>query len=189
MASSLAEAPIASVTDGELVRRIAERDRAAFEELWRRFNRPILGLALRRLRDRGRAEDALQETFAAIWRSAATYRPERGPGAPWLYAVAGNAIVNQTRRRVEPTGGAGDQPSDEPGPDERAESGWVSGHLHRMVAELPPQQRTLIELAYWSGLSQSEIATRLDVPIGTVKTRTRKALARLAERLEDDQLV
>ncbi len=72
--------------DGELIRRTGERDREAFEELYRHFARPVLGLALR-LGDRGRAEDAMQETFAAIWRAAATYRPDRGPAAPWQCTV------------------------------------------------------------------------------------------------------
>jgi RNA polymerase sigma-70 factor, ECF subfamily len=75
----------------ELVCRVADRDLVAFEALYRRYARPVFGMALRRLRDRGRAEDAVQETFTAVWRSAASYRPERGPGAPWLYAVARNA--------------------------------------------------------------------------------------------------
>jgi RNA polymerase sigma-70 factor (ECF subfamily) len=174
--------------DGELIRRIGERDREAFEELYRRFARPVLGMALRRLRDRGRAEDATQETFAAIWRAAASYRPERGAGASWLYAVARNAIVNQTRIRFEPAAEARDYPTDEPGPPEQAESGWLSRRVHGALEALPEQQRTLIELAYWSGLSQSEIATHLDIPLGTVKTRTRTALARLAELLEHEQL-
>jgi RNA polymerase sigma-70 factor (ECF subfamily) len=101
---------VALVSDGELLLRIAQRDRAAFDELYRRFERSVLRLALRWLRDRLRAEDATQETFAAVWRSAGTYRPERGPGAPWLYAVARNAIVNQTRARVEPVGEIPDSP-------------------------------------------------------------------------------
>jgi RNA polymerase sigma-70 factor (ECF subfamily) len=177
---------IALASDGELLRRIAERDRAAFEELHRRFARPVLRLALRWLRDRFRAEDATQETFAAVWRSAATYRPERGPGAPWLYAVARNAIVNQSRIRSDPVAEIPDSPSEGPGPAEQAEAAWLRQRLRRAVAELPEQRRILIELAYWSGLSQSEIARRLDVPLGTVKTRTRAALARLDELLERD---
>src|SRR5881397_4348531 len=84
------------VTDGELIVRIAGGDRPAFEELYRRYARPVLGLALRRLGDRGRAEDATQEAFASVWRSARSFRPERGAGAPWLYAVARNAIVDRT---------------------------------------------------------------------------------------------
>ena len=174
--------------DGELIRRTGEGDREAFEELYRRFARPVLGLAVRRLRDRSRAEDATQETFAAIWRSAATYRPERGPGAAWLYGVARNAIVNQTRIRVEPTDEVPDLPSGQPEPPERAESEWVSWRVHRALEQLPERERTLIELAYWTGLSQSEIANRLGIPLGTVKTRTRSALARLAELLEHEGL-
>ena len=179
---------VESSVDGELIRRVGERDSAAFEELYRRFGRPVLSLAVRRLRDRGRAEDATQETFAAIWRAAATYRPERGPGAPWIYAVARNAIVNQTRIRSEPAVEVPDSPSEEPGPPEHAESEWVSWRVHRALEELPEQQRTLIQLAYWSELSQSEIASQLDMPLGTVKTRTRAALARLAELLDHEQL-
>ncbi len=179
---------ITSTLDGELLRRIGEHDRAAFDELYRRFARPVLGLALRRLRDRGRAENATQETFMAIWRSAATYRPERGPAAPWIYAVARNAVVNQTRIRTEPATQAVDSPSDEPGPAEQAEADWVSWRVHQAVGQLPEQQRTLVELAYWSELTQSEIADHLNIPIGTVKTRTRAALAGLAQLLEAEQL-
>src|SRR5205809_3736422 len=89
-------------TDGELIQRVAGRDAGAFELLYRRYARPVFGLALRRLGDRMRAEDAVQETFAALWRSARTYRPERGPGAPWLYAGARNAIVYSARNNWEP---------------------------------------------------------------------------------------
>ena len=73
------------------------RGRSAFDALYRRYARPVFGLALRRLGDRGRAEDAVQETFASVWRAAGSYKPERGPGAPWLYAVARNAIVDNGR--------------------------------------------------------------------------------------------
>src|SRR3954465_10081427 len=89
-------------TDGDLILRIGTGDRAAFELLYRRYARSVFGLALRRLGDRARAEDAVQETFTSIWRSAKSYRPERGPGAPWLYAVARNAIIDRSRARVEP---------------------------------------------------------------------------------------
>src|SRR5947209_18136189 len=93
-------------TDGELIQRIGRGDAGAFEALYRRYSRPVFGLALRRLGDRMRAEDATQETFAAIWRSARTYKPDRGAGAPWLYAVARNAIVDRSRGRTEPPGAA-----------------------------------------------------------------------------------
>jgi RNA polymerase sigma-70 factor, ECF subfamily len=172
--------------DGELIRRTGEGDCEAFEELYRRFVRAVLGLAVRWLRDRTRAEDATQEAFTAIWRSAATYRPERGPGAPWLYTVARNVIINQTRIRIEPAAEAPDSPTDRSGPLEQAEADWVSWRIHRVLEELPEHERELIELAYWSELSQSEIAASLSIPLGTVKRRTRSALSRLAELLEHE---
>ena len=100
MAFALAPPRIAFVcSDAELIQRTGAGDRPAFEKLYKRYARPVFGLALRRLGDRGRAEDAVQETFASIWRSASTYKPERGPGAPWLYGVARNAIVDRSRAR------------------------------------------------------------------------------------------
>ena len=173
-------------SDADLLVRVAERDRAAFEALYHRYVRSIFGLALRRLRDRQRAEDAVQETFAAVWRSAASSRPERGPAAPWLYAVARNAIVDRLRARVEPAAEAPDLASGEPGPAERAESSFVAWQIHRALEELPAKEREVVELAYWSGLSQSEVAEYLHIPLGTVKTRTRSALARLADLLDGE---
>jgi RNA polymerase sigma-70 factor (ECF subfamily) len=178
--------PVDEATDGELICRAGEGDRDAFEVLYRRYSRPVFGLALRRLGDRGRAEDAVQETFASIWRAAGTYRPERGPGAPWLYAVARNAIVDRGRARVEPAVETPEEASAEAGPLERAESSWTAWRLHRALEELNPNERSVIELAYWSGLSQSEVADYLGIPLGTVKTRTRAALARLADLLEEE---
>lgn len=174
------------LSDSELLQRVAERDREAFELLYHRYVRPVFGLALRRLRDRQRAEDAVQEAFAAVWRSAGTYRPERGPAAPWLWAVARNAVVDRLRSRLDTTGEVPELASAEPGPAERAESSWVSWRVHRALEELPEAEREVLELAYWSGLSQSEVAGYLHVPLGTVKTRTRSALARLADVLEGD---
>lgn len=173
-------------SDEELLTRVGDGDREAFELLYRRYSRPVLGLALRRLGDRGRAEDAVQETFTSIWRSAGSYDRERGRCAPWLYAVARNAISDRGRARSEPPAEAPDEPSGEAGPDERAEQSWVSWRVHRALEDLADQERSLIELAYWGGLSQSEIATMLGIPLGTVKTRTRAALARLADALEEE---
>jgi RNA polymerase sigma-70 factor (ECF subfamily) len=174
------------VTDGELLLRIGGGDRTAFEALYRRYARSVFGLALRRLGDRGIAEDAVQETFASVWRSAATYRPDRGPGAPWLYAVARNAIADRGRRRPEPVSEVPDTPDKDPLPGERVEADWVSWRVHRALEEVPLTERQVIELAYWGGLSQNEVAAFLELPLGTVKTRTRSGLARLAVLLEDD---
>lgn len=183
-ASALAADETAS--DADLLVRVADRDREEFEVLYHRYIRSIFGLALRKLRDRQKAEDAAQETFAAIWRSAASYRPERGPAAPWLYAVARNAIVDRLRARVEPPGEVPDLPTAEPGPSDRAEESYTAWRVHRALEELPEREREVLELAYWSELSQSEVAEFLHIPLGTVKTRTRSALSRLAGLLEGE---
>jgi RNA polymerase sigma-70 factor, ECF subfamily len=181
--------PPLDASDAELLARVGEQDRAAFEILYGRYVRPVFSLALRRLGDRGHAEDAVQEAFAAIWRSASTYRPERGAAGGWLYTVARNAIVDRLRRN----GPAGDAElpelaSGEPGPAQHAEDSYVSWRVHRALEELQPREREVIELAYWSGMSQSEVAEYLGLPLGTVKTRTRSGLARLASVLEGDLL-
>jgi RNA polymerase sigma-70 factor (ECF subfamily) len=173
-------------SDGELIERIAGGDRAAFEELYQRYARAVLGLALRRLGDRGRAEDASQEAFVAIWRSARTYDSARGAGAPWLYTVARNAITDGLRRTPEPAAELEDGPGREPDPAYHAEQAWQAWRVHRALEMLPKHERPVIELAYWRGLSQSEIAQTLGIPLGTVKTRTRSALSRLADALEGE---
>jgi len=180
--------PLERATDADLLGRVAARDRGAFDALYRRYARPLYGLALRMLGDRGRAEDAVQEAFTSVWRSAANYRPERGPAAPWLYAVARNAIVDRARARRDAVSEVPDTPSGEPGPPERAEAAFVSWRVHRALEELPTAEREALELAYWGGLSQSEVAGYLGIPLGTVKTRTRSGLARLAALLEGETL-
>jgi RNA polymerase sigma-70 factor, ECF subfamily len=179
----------AVTTDGELIQRAAGGDRSAFEDLYRRYARPVFGLALRRLGDRGRAEDAVQETFTSIWRSAGSYKPDRGPGAPWVYAVARNAIVDRARSRTEIPAEIPDEPAREDGPSDRAEQSWVQWRVHAALEELPEREREVLTLAYWSGLSQSEVAEFLGIPLGTVKTRTRSALAHLSDILGDEGLV
>ena len=179
--------PTLEPSDAELLARVGERDREAFEVLYGRYVRPVFGLALRRLGDRGHAEDAVQEAFAAVWRSASTYRPERGAAGGWLYTVARNAIVDRLRRN----GPAVDTELPElasldAGPAQQAEASDVAWRVHRALEELQPREREVIELAYWSGLSQSEVAEYLHLPLGTVKTRTRSALAHLASELEGE---
>ena len=174
-------------SDVELLARVGERDREAFEILYGRYVRSVFGLALRRLGDRATAEDAVQEAFTAIWRSASTYRPERGAAGGWLYTVARNAIVDRLRRNG-PTADAElpELASTEPGPAQQAEDSDVAFRVHRALEELQPREREVIELAYWSGMSQSEVAEYLHLPLGTVKTRTRSGLARLATVLEGE---
>ena len=175
-------------SDETLLLRVADSDRVAFEILYHRYVRSILGLAQRKLRDYAQAEEVVQEAFTAIWRSAESYRPERGSAGGWLYTVARNATVDRMRRngRVQTTSEVPELRSPESGPDEIAERWDSAWRVHRALGELNENEREVIELVYWSGLSQSEVASYLNQPLGTVKTRTRAALARLAEVLEGE---
>ena len=181
-------APDPDPSDAELLARVGEHDREAFEILYGRYVRPVFSLALRRLGDRGHAEDAVQEAFTAVWRSAKSYSPERGSAGGWLYTVARNATVDRMRRngRIETVAELPDIESPESGPYEKAEQADAAWRVHRALEELQPREREVIELAYWSGMSQSEVAEYLHLPLGTVKTRTRSALARLATVLEGE---
>ncbi len=172
-------------SDSRLLQRVAGGDRDAFTELYQRFARPVLAMAMRQLGDTGRAEEAAQETFAAVWRSARSYRPERGSASAWLYAVARHAIIDRARQRREPAVEVPDEATAEAGPEERAEQSWLTWRVHSALEQIPERERAVLELAYWSGLSQAEIASYLDVPLGTVKTRTRAGLARLTGLLEE----
>ncbi len=172
-------------SDGELLLHIAKGDADAFEEIYRRFARPVLALARRRLADSGTAEDATQETFVSIWRSAHSFRPERGAGSAWLFAVARNSIIDRARQRTDTAvGDAPEQPSSDPSPTELAEHDWIAWEVHSALGRLPDREQTVISLAYFSELSQREIADQLELPLGTVKTRTRSGLSRMATLLE-----
>jgi RNA polymerase sigma-70 factor (ECF subfamily) len=185
---ALAEQPEDDPSDRELLLRVADSDRDAFEILYQRYVRSVFGLALRRLRNRAEAEEVTQEAFTAVWRSASSYVPARGSAGGWVYTVARNATVDRMRRngRVDTTSELPDLASPESGPYEEAERADSAFRVHRALEALTTNERQVIELAYWSGLSQSEVATYLGQPLGTVKTRTRNALARLAEVLEGE---
>ena len=146
-------------TDAELIERTSAGDRDAFEELYRRYTRPVLSLALRRLGDPGRAEDALQEAFAAIWRSAASYDRQRGQGGAWLYTIARNAIIDaaaapaarlRSRRTTRPR----TSPARRTAPSAPGSRGASIARSR----SCPRTSASVIELAYWRGLSQSEIS-------------------------------
>ncbi|HEY7004723.1 MAG TPA: sigma-70 family RNA polymerase sigma factor [Gaiellaceae bacterium] len=172
-------------SDSRLIERVGRGDREAFEQLYKRFARPVFTMALRQLGDNGRAEDAAQETFAAVWRSAKSYKAERGTASAWLYAVARHAIIDRARQKRENAIEAPDEADVRAGPAELAEESWLAWRVHSALELIPERERVVIELAYWSGLSQTEIASYLDVPLGTVKTRTRTGLQRLSGILEE----
>src|SRR5947209_20323555 len=171
-------------TDEELLACIGEGDRNAFEEIWRRFSRPVLTLAVRILDDRSAAEDAAQEAFAAVWRASGSFDPGRGDAAGWIYAIARNAARDSLRRRrTVPVADLPERADPGPQTDDLVSDRLDAFVVHRAISGLPARSRQVIELAYYEGLSQSEIATRTETALGTVKTRTRNALAALAVTL------
>jgi len=180
---------LVTASDAELLDRIAAREREAFEILYHRYARPVFGLALHRLRDRGQAEDATRDAFAAIWRSAAGHRHQGGAGTRWLFTVARNAIVDHaraaSRRQLASSAEPREVLSRERGPESAAEDDWLAFRVHAAVDELPEPERVPLQLAYWCGRSLNEIAELLELPLCTVKTRTRSALARLAVQLAE----
>ena len=179
----LTEVPLAEAADSELLQRVAMGSEEAFRKLWDRFGAGVYTICRRRLGDIGAAEDATQEAFTSVWRRAGTFDPVRGSAAAWLYAVARNAAAQLARR-----GHAGasfvvldDQTAD-------AEKDPVMGlALHAALTRLPATERKVLELAYFEDMTQSQVAERLRLPLGTVKTRTRSGLHRLAGFLEDSQ--
>jgi RNA polymerase sigma-70 factor (ECF subfamily) len=189
--STLVAVDISALSDEDLLERIArERDTDAFETLYQRYSRAIYSVVRRSLSDHGRSEDVVQEAFASVWRAASSYRRERGSAGGWLFTIARNAAADALRsRRSTPVAEAPDQADPADGPDLQTAAELEAFTVHAAVDALPERERVVIELAYFSGLSQSEVADRLSLPLGTVKTRTRSGLARLAQRLAQERVV
>ncbi len=174
-------------TDADLVTRCARGDETALGELYERYGRAAYGLAQRVLRDPALAEDAVQEAFLAAWRGASRFDPGRARVASWLLTHVHHKAVDIVRREASrpPRSHAGELPERGDGGDLAAE---VIGRADRSVvraalASLRREHREVLELAYFGGLSQSEVADHLGEPLGTVKSRTHAALARLRDLL------
>lgn len=168
----------------ELVRRIGAGDGEALRTLYERFGSIVFGMAYRLLGDRQSAEECTQDVFVSIWRSAGAYDPSRARVSSWMIAIARNRVVDAARARVaRPIDPQAELEPADRSPDV-AEQTAVADSSRRVaaaLAELPAPQREALVLAYFNGLSHSEIAERLGVPLGTVKGRIRLALDRLRE--------
>jgi len=165
--------------------RIIARDERAVAELYDRHNRLLYGLILRILRDRSEAEEVLQEVFVLVWTRAETYNVALGSPAAWLVRIARNRAIDRLRsnavrlRAVE----AAPLPDAADSPETRAAESEQQRVVQRALDGLPPEQRVLIEQAYFLGLTQSELAERFRLPLGTVKTRIRTGMMALREQL------
>lgn len=171
--------------DVALIRRIVARDERAVGELYDRHNRLLFGLILRILRDRSEAEEVLQEVFLQVWNRAETYNVGLGSPAGWLVRIARNRAIDRLRANAVRLRAldAAPPPEDAASPETSAALSEQQRALARALATLPTDQRTLIEQAYFLGLTQSELAERLRIPLGTVKTRIRSGMLALREHL------
>ena len=180
--------PSGSATaDIALLTRVADRDAVALGELYDRHSRLLFSLILRVLRDRGESEDVLQEVFVRVWDRAESYSPALGTPTAWLVRIARNRAIDRLRARHVRAHVA--ESIDAPpvaadlGPSGNPEHlARTAEHRRAIVAaldQLPPEQRTLIDAAYFEGYTQSELAEKLGLPLGTVKTRIRTAMQAL----------
>lgn len=172
-------------SEPELLGRAGRGDADALEALYRRHAPRAMGVALRVLRERGEAEEVLQETFIEVWRRAREYSPSRGTVEAWLLTIARTRAIDRLRSRAA-RGRMVEAKSAEPAeagqslPDTLSAAAQDARRVQTALSALPGEQRLALELAYWEGLSQTEIAERTGQPLGTVKTRVRLALLKLA---------
>jgi RNA polymerase sigma factor (sigma-70 family) len=175
-------------SDETLLVQVAQGEESALAELYDRFGRVAYGLALRILRDDRLAEDAVQEAFLTVWRQAASFRADRAKAQTWLLTIVHRRAVDlvrrEERRRADTL-----EPETEPAGASAEEDAELRDRriaVQRALAQLPEEQRQPIELAYYGGLTQSELADRLGEPLGTIKSRMFTGLKRLSELLEDE---
>jgi RNA polymerase sigma-70 factor (ECF subfamily) len=174
--------------DLALIERIRARDASAVGELYDRHSRLLYGLILRMLRDRSEAEDVLQEVFLLVWNRVTTYDTSLGSPAGWLVGIARNRAIDRlrtagVRRRTLEEAAAESTPTHDP--ERSAQLGERQRAVLRALEALPREQRELIEEAYYLGFTQSELAERHQLPLGTVKTRIRNGMMALRQQLQE----
>jgi RNA polymerase sigma factor (sigma-70 family) len=177
---------LAHLSDEALVALAARADEGALAELYDRFGHLAYGLALRIVRDPALAEDAVQDAFLTVWRSAARFVPERAKASTWILTLVHRRAVDVVRkeqpRRAEPI-----EVAPQASANVTEDEAWLRLQRARVqdaLRQLPDQQREALELAYYGGFTQSQLADRLGEPLGTIKSRMFAGLARLRELLD-----
>ncbi len=176
--------------DAMLVSRLLQKDVSAFEQLYDRHSRIVYGLLLRILQQAGTAEEVVQDVFLQLWRNAGQYDESRGPFVPWLLTLARNRALDTLRLKSERQRRREDQTEEMPpvfaAPEyeKHLDEKRRAERVRALMASLNPQQKKAIELAYFEGLSHTEIAAALKEPLGTVKSWIRNGLLRLKEGLQ-----
>lgn len=175
-------------TWGHLVQRVASGERDALAALYDETSHLVYSLALRILGEEASAEDVVIEVYTHVWRRASAYQSERGSASAWLLTLTRSRAIDALRARKrnrarEPLEAANEVQSDAPGPEDLNVAAERQRFVVRALQALVSEQREAIELAYFGGLSHSEIATRLEQPLGTIKTRIRLGMMKLRETL------
>ena len=176
----------------ELMRRVARnRDEQAFKSLFVEYAPRIKRLMMRQGADPETAEEIAQEALLTVWRKAGLFAKDRGKASTWIFTIARNLRIDRLRREkawqnteLDPEL---EEDTDGVPPDEAADSQQRSARVREMVARLPREQQTVVTLSYLDGMSHSEIAERLGLPLGTIKSRIRLACEKLRESLGDYQ--
>jgi RNA polymerase sigma-70 factor (ECF subfamily) len=185
-------APRAARPDADLVARIADRDEAALAVLYDRFAGTLLAIGTRILGSAGEAEDVVQEVFLQVWRQAGRYDPARASVSGWLSLITRSRAIDRLRNRRVGERTATDAYAERPESDASPEGATnvLFAERRTRIAEalrdLPAEQREVIQLAFFEGLTQNEIAVRTATPLGTVKTRTLLALKKLRNALREE---
>jgi len=181
MSGGLGPRRLADASDEEVLTLLASGSELAFRTIWQRYGAAVFSLCLRRPSDRGAAEDATQEAFTNIWKRAATFNPDRGSAAGWLFAVSRNAAAQEARHHRRDAVPVAVLDQSQAADEEEAVTRLA---VHAALTRIPATERAVLELAYFDDLSHSQIADRLSLPLGTVKTRIRSGLLRLQQYLE-----
>lgn len=172
----------------DLLKRVANAaDEAAFRELYQNYGPRVKAYMMRQGADAATAEELAQETLLTVWRRAALYVPERGSATAWIFTIARNLRIDRLRREVPWQALPEDHEetaADDPRPDEAVAGRQAQEAVRAALAALPEDQREVVTLAYIEGLSHSEIAARLNAPIGTIKSRMRIAYQKVRAALE-----
>jgi RNA polymerase sigma-70 factor, ECF subfamily len=177
-------------SDTALMQRLAQQDSNALETLYDRYSRPVYSLVLRILQQAGNAEEVLQDVFLQLWRNAHRYDSARGPLGPWLLTMARHRALDLLRlkrekqRRQEDELDFRDMICSAPNPEALAQQESRAASVRSVLGALPDRQRRAIELAYFEGMTHSEIAESMSEPLGTVKSWIRNGLLRLRQELE-----
>ena len=173
--------------EAALLARIVDRDQAAVEALYERYSRPLYSLAYRVTGAERFAQDVVQEVFIAVWKDAARFDSSRGAVGPWLFSLARHKAIDLVRREANVRKRTADVDLEfEVADDDVDREAWLNLRRDRVreaVGTLTETQRTALELAFFGGLTHIEVAERLEIPLGTAKTRIRTALLKLREAL------